>query len=140
MLARSSADPTLRGKSILIVEDHPDSRGLLEFTFRSLGAKTLIAATVADAQREIIGHRPDLIISDIALPGADGFELLKWLRGMPPALGRDTPCIAITAYSYKFPAASAKGFTAFMRKPLDIAQMCSVVVGLLKPATPPEPR
>lgn len=128
----SGLDPTLRGKTILIVEDHADSQGLLAWTFRNLGARTLTAANVSDAQREIVSHRPDLIISDIALPGGTGVELVSWLRGMSKALGRDTPCIGITAYPDKFPPTSARGFTAYMRKPLDIGQLSFIVVSILR--------
>src|SRR5690349_7856908 len=99
MAKSADGDPTLRGRTLLVVEDHVDSQGLLAWTFRSLGAKVLTAENVTDAQRAIVTYRPDLIISDIALPGASGIELVTWLRRLSPALGRDTPCIAITAFS-----------------------------------------
>ena len=134
MDALPSIDPTLRRKTILIVEDHADSLGLLAWTFRSLGAKTLAAVNVTEAQREIVMHRPDLIISDIALPGANGLELVAWLRSLSKPLGRDTPCVAVTAFSTVFPPTMAHGFTAYMRKPLDIGRLCSLVVRLLEPA------
>lgn len=127
----AAEDPTLRGKTILIVEDHPDSQAMLAWTFKSLGAKALTAGSVGDAQREIVAHRPDLIISDIALPGGSGLELVAWLRNMSQALGRDTPCIGITAHPNVFPSTSAQGFTAYMKKPLDIGRLCSIVAGLL---------
>jgi CheY-like chemotaxis protein len=138
MNASPATDPTLRGKTILIVEDHPDSQGLLVWTFRNLGARTLTAASVTDAQREIVGHRPDLIIADIALPGGSGFELIAWLRGTSQALGPDIPAIGITAYPDRFPPTSAKGFTAYMRKPLDIGRLCSIVASLLAPRSRPQ--
>jgi len=126
-----SPEPTFRGKTILIVEDHADSQGLLAWTFRNLGARTLLAANVTEAQQQIVTHRPHLIISDIALPGATGFELVSWLRGLSKALGRDTPCIAITAFPETFPPTSARGFTAYMRKPLDIGRLSSIAAALL---------
>jgi CheY-like chemotaxis protein len=130
----SATLPTLRGKTVLVVDDHADTLGLLAWTFRSLGATTLTAANVGDAQREIITHRPNLIVSDIALPGESGLDLVAWLRGTTRALGRDTPCIGITAYPSTFPPSVAQGFTAYMRKPLDIGHLCSLAVGLLNPA------
>src|SRR5687767_10617550 len=114
MTASTSADPTLRGKTILIVEDHADSQAMLAWTFKSLGAKTLTAGNVSDAQKQILTHRPDLIISDLALPGASGFDLVAWLRGLPKEGGADTPCVGITAFSKAFPPPTSKGFNAWM--------------------------
>ena len=78
--------------------------------------------------------RPDLIISDLALPGESGIQLVRWVRGLSKVLGRDTPCIAITAFPQTYPPTSAHGFTAYMRKPLDVPRLCSIAAALLEPA------
>jgi len=132
---RLAADPTFRDKTVLIVEDHEDSQSLLAWTFRNLGARTFAVQNVADAQQEIIRRRPDLIISDIALPGESGIQLITWVRGLSKVLGRDTPCIAITAFPQTYPPTSAHGFTAYMRKPLDVPRLCSIAAALLEPAS-----
>jgi CheY-like chemotaxis protein len=122
---------TFRGKTILIIEDHDDSRGLLTWTFKNLGAKVIAAASVPAGQHMVLTQPVNLIITDIALPGPSGFEFIKWLRGLKKQARPDTPCIAITAYPDLFPPTSADGFSAYMRKPLDIGRLCTVAAALV---------
>jgi CheY-like chemotaxis protein len=134
MRPRSDAWPTeetFRGKTILIVEDDADFSEILASTFRIFGANTLTAGDVAEAQREIVARRTDLILSDLALPGETGLDLIRWLRSMPEALGRDTPCIAMTGYPNIYPPTGATGFDAYIRKPVDIDRLCRLVAGVL---------
>lgn len=132
----TTADPPertdpLRDKRILIVEDHPDSREVLAWALRALRAKVLTAVNVADAQRFILLERPHLIICDIALPGESGLDLITWLRGLATPLS-SIPCIAVTAFSEQYPPITARGFDAYMRKPLDVGKLCTVVASLVQ--------
>jgi CheY-like chemotaxis protein len=120
---------TLRGKKILIIEDHDDTRAFLEWTFQNLGATTLTAGNTDEASQKVFTSRPDLIVCDIGLPGESGLGFVNWLR-LQPSL-RTTPCIAITAYSYVFPEQRATAFDAYLLKPLDIARLSTVAMELL---------
>jgi CheY-like chemotaxis protein len=124
-------EETFRGKTILIVEDDVDFCEILASAFTEFGAKTLTAGNVQEAQREIVARRADLILSDLALPGETGLDLIRWLRSMPEALGRDTPCIAMTGYSSTYPPTGATGFDAYLRKPVEIDRLCRLVAGVL---------
>ena len=121
---------TVRGKKILVIDDHADTRSLLEWTFQSLGATTLIATNTDEAHRQAFTHRPDLIVCDIGLPGETGLQFVDWLRGQPTL--RSRPCVAITAYTAVFPEWRASGFDAYLPKPLDIGRLCTVVIELLQ--------
>lgn len=125
------APETFRGKTILIVEDDVDFSGILASAFRAFGAQAVTAGNVSEAQREIIARRADLILSDLALPGETGLDLIRWLRSVPEALGRKTPCIAMTGYPSTYPPTGATGFDAYIRKPVDIDRLCRLVAGLL---------
>jgi CheY-like chemotaxis protein len=102
---------TLRGKKLLLVEDHEDTRSFLEWTFQSLGATTLTAVNTDEASRKAIMNRPDLIVCDIGLPGESGLQFVNWLRQQPTL--RATPCVAITAYSTVYPEQNATQFDAY---------------------------
>ena len=117
----------LSGKTILLVEDNADSADLLSFSLRSLGAVVIVAPNVSDAQTEVIRDKVDLILCDIALPDSDGVQFVTWLRSLPPQLGSRTPCIAITAFSEEYPPAYARGFNAYMRKPLDVGRLATLI-------------
>lgn len=128
-------EETFRGKTILIVEDDADFCEILASAFSAFGARTLTARNVAEAQREIVARRADVILSDLALPGDTGLDLIRWLRSMPEALGRDTPCIAMTGYASTYPPTGATGFDAYIRKPVEVERLCRLVAGML--ALPP---
>ena len=115
----------------MIVEDDVDFSNILTSAFRTFGAHIVTAGNVAEAQREIVARRADLILSDLALPGETGVDLIRWLRSMPEALGRDTPCIAMAGYPSTYPPTGAAGFDAYIRKPIDIERLCRLVAGML---------
>jgi CheY-like chemotaxis protein len=127
----SPTDPTLDGRSVLIIEDHPDSRELLMAVFQSLRAHVFTAASIEDAERQLALYRPHVIVCDMKLPDGTGLDFIGWLRSQPRR-GRPIPCVAITGYEQHFPATAATGFDAYMRKPLDLDRFCAVVVALAR--------
>ena len=82
-------------RSILIVEDEPDIRELLNFTISRSGYSIIEAETAEDAIKLLDGGRPELIIIDWMLPGMDGIDLAKKLRS--EELTNDLPIIMLTA-------------------------------------------
>lgn len=123
--------PALHGKTILVIEDNADSADLMAYSLRNLGARVVTAGSVSDAQSQIVRGKVDLILCDIALPDADGVQFVAWLRALPPQLGSTTPCIAITAFGEYYPPAYARGFNAYMKKPLDMAKLASLIERVL---------
>ena len=129
-------EPSLLGRRILVVEDHPDSRDLLTSSFRLIGARVLGAASVAEAQRGVERFRPELVVCDLKLQDGTGLDFAVWLRARPKGQGRDTPCVALTGFDQHFPPDRAIGFDAYMRKPADLAKLCNIAASLIARTQP----
>ena len=127
----ASGDPTLAGRTVLVIEDNADSRELLRLILRSLRAQVVVARDISEAERAAAFHRPHLIVCDMKLPDGTGMDFIGWLRAQPRV--KSTPCMAITGFEQHFPANSATGFDAYMRKPISIDKFCSVAVALALP-------
>jgi CheY-like chemotaxis protein len=118
--------PTLAGRTVLVIEDHKDSRELLSAVLRSLQAQVVEARNIEEAETEMQFHRPHLIICDLKLPDGTGLDFIKWLRAQ--RRGATIPCIAITGWKDQFPDALIKQFDAFMVKPISIDKFCTMAV------------
>lgn len=128
----------LPGIHVLIVEDNDDSRYLLTDVLEYCGA-LVTAVTSAEEARRILGRvRPDLLVSDLAMPGVDGYALMRWVRELPAERGGHVPAIAITAFSEDYDSRKAldAGFDAYLRKPINLTSFCELVGQL---ATRPRP-
>jgi CheY-like chemotaxis protein len=126
--ALSSEQHTLAGRTVLVIEDHKDSRELLTTILVSLQAHVLTAGTVEQAMHEVRVCRPHLIVSDIKLPDGTGIDFMRWLRTQPR--GARIPSIAITAWGKNFPPQAAGDFDAYMPKPLDFDRFSALAVSL----------
>ena len=126
--APQSFAPTLAGRTVLVIEDHRDSREMLAAVLRSLQAHVVEARNVEDAELEVQLTRPHLVVCDMKLPDGTGLDFVKWLRVQ--RRGGRTPCIAITGWENHFPQSAAQGFDAYMRKPINIDKFCTVAVAL----------
>jgi CheY-like chemotaxis protein len=129
--AQTPTDPTLAGRTVLVIEDHKDSRELLTQVLQSLRAHVLTARTLEEAERSLIFHRPHLIVCDMRLPDGTGLNFIVWLRRQPKVASK-IPCIAITGYEQQFPVDVAHGFDAYMRKPINLDKFCTVAVALAR--------
>jgi signal transduction histidine kinase/CheY-like chemotaxis protein len=111
---------SLNNATVLVVDDDPDTLELLQNTLHTAGARTIAAASVAAATRAVDGHPIDALISDIAMPGQDGYTLMTLLKDR---LGDSMPraTIALTAYASRADRerALAAGFSEHLAKPLN---------------------
>ncbi|HYY43093.1 MAG TPA: GAF domain-containing protein, partial [Pyrinomonadaceae bacterium] len=89
----------LDGLKVLVVDDEPDTRELLKAGLGQCGAEVTIVGSVAEALEAIETTVPDLMISDIGMPGEDGYGLIRRVRGLPAEQGGKVPAIALTAYA-----------------------------------------
>ena len=131
---RSAADPSLGGRIVLVIEDHPDSRDLLVEFLRSLHARALSARNIAEAELQIALYRPHLIVCDMKLPDGTGFQFVEWLRRQSKPGAGTTPCIAITGYEEYSPVNAEIGFNAYLRKPIDLDRFRDLAVALTRHA------
>jgi CheY-like chemotaxis protein len=122
----------LAGMRILIVDDEPDCASLTGYLLSQWGAdvKTAISAAEAlDVFERYEKWPPDILISDIQMPGMDGYALMRQVRKLDPDRGRDTPAIALTAHSRAEDRirALAAGFTIHVGKPFEPDELLTVV-------------
>src|SRR5688572_24744735 len=127
--AGNSNHHDLSGLRVLVVDDEPDAREVLRRILERAKADTQTAGSAAEARDMIARSRPDVVVSDIAMPGEDGYALLEYLRTAPPELGGGTTAIALTAYAREEDRARAlqAGFAAHVAKPVEPDELVEVV-------------
>ncbi|MBX3189163.1 MAG: response regulator [Labilithrix sp.] len=120
----------LEGLRILIVDDDGDARELLKTIFSQRRAVVFAAESVAEAMDLLERERPDVLVSDIAMPEEDGYTLIRRLRALAPERGGRTPAIALTAYagSADRARALAAGFDRYFSKPLDLDALLDALI------------
>ncbi len=113
----------LRGRRILLVEDSDDTREALERIFRRRACEVTSAASAEDALDLINRAPPDIIISDLGLPGMSGIEFMARVRSRPE--WREVVAVALSGLGREkdFQAAREAGFDAYLLKPVDIASL-----------------
>jgi len=111
----------MAGEMILVVEDNAVNRRLVEFLLRSRGYRVREATTAQEAFEILKTERPDLILMDVQLPGMDGIEATRKLKG--DAVTRDIPVVAVTSYAMTGDReqAMAAGCAGYITKPIDTA-------------------
>jgi signal transduction histidine kinase len=131
--APGESRPSLAGLDILVVEDDDDARRLLARVLSQSGATVRVAASVAEAMRAIETRSPQVLLSDIGLPGEDGYALIRQLRSREQASGLACmPAIAITAYVRPEDRRRmlAAGFDAHVAKPVEPTELIELLAGL----------
>ncbi len=124
--------PHLSGLRILVVDDEQDSRAFLGTLLQSQGASVCSAGSTPEALETFIRERPDVVVSDIAMPGEDGYDLIRQLRAIPARDGGLTPALALTAYvrDEDVAAALAAGYQRHIRKPVVVSELIGAVAEL----------
>jgi signal transduction histidine kinase len=130
---RSHHEVRLDNLRLLVVDDDEDARLLLGEIFSDQGANVTCAATAFEAIEAVRHSHPDVVISDIGMPGMDGFTLMRTIRGLPRDEGGCTPAIALTAYSRAddVDRALAAGYQLHASKPVDPKGLIESVASLV---------
>ena len=123
----------LVGFAIVVVEDYDDARRYLDLFLRQLGAKVMVASNAFEALELIKNSRPDLVLSDIKMPGMDGFELLDEIRALGPEAGGSVPVIAMSAFFSQTERARTHyaDFRACLPKPFTPDKLVETILGVL---------
>ena len=127
-------DTLLRGLRLLVVDDEEDARALLEATLMQFGASVTTASSSDEALAAIAREHPDVVLSDIGMPHADGYDLIRRLRARAANAGGTTPAVAVTAYASAADRLSvlAAGYQAHVAKPYDPRQVAGLVAQLAR--------
>lgn len=127
---------------MLVVEDDPDTLETLVMLLEVHGAQVAGVLSGTEALAVVASFRPQLLLSDIAMPGEDGFALIAKLRKRSPADGGRIPAVALSAHVYPedHERAFAAGFQAFLNKPVTAETLLRAVRAALDGITPVERR
>jgi PAS domain S-box-containing protein len=140
---RASAQvmPRLDGVRVLLVDDEPDSNDAVAAVLRSCGAEVRVAASAREALDELGRWAPEVLVSDIAMPGEDGYALIARVRALPGDVAR-VPAVALTAYASLEDRRRllAAGFQRHAPKPVDPAQLAAVVASVTDDVRRPKRR
>jgi CheY-like chemotaxis protein len=112
------AQAPLAQQTVLIAEDHEDSRDALRTLLDAFGYRVVLAGNGREAVQTALATSPDLVLMDMMMPEVDGFEATRTLRASPAF--RQVPIIALTAMEGARENVMAAGCDDFMSKPLDV--------------------
>ena len=123
----------LEGIKVLVVDDEPDARALVKRLLEDRQAQVTAAGSVAEALECFQAERPDVMVSDIGMPGEDGYSLIRRVRALGPEHGGNTPAIALTAYARAEDRLKAlmAGFQVHASKPVDATELLVLVATLV---------
>ena len=131
-LEQISFPSELKGLRILVVDDEPDARQLVQSVLEGGQAIVRVAASGAEALEMIRQEKPDVIVSDIGMPNADGYDFIQRLRQLSREEGGRIPAVALTAYARAEDRRKAliSGFQNHAAKPMDPQELVVVVANL----------
>jgi signal transduction histidine kinase/CheY-like chemotaxis protein len=127
----------LDGLTVLVVDDEPDTRDLLERVLRDAGARVLLAGDAATALALVEAQRPQVLVSDIGMPDIDGYELLRQVRELGASRGGSVPAVALTAFARSEDRIRAlrAGFSVHVAKPVEPSEIVATVASVAVRAT-----
>jgi CheY-like chemotaxis protein len=129
----SESLPTLEGVRVMVVDDESDTREMLRIMIGQLGAEVRACGSSEEAMEVLSKWNPDVIVSDIEMPGEDGYELIRKVRlSEAERGGRKVPAVALTAYGRvedRLRALSA-GYQMHVAKPAEPAELAMVIASL----------
>ena len=126
--------PSLAGLRVLLVDDEADAREMVAAILIEAGAEVITASAARQAFELITQTKPDALISDIGMPGEDGYELIRKVRTLSAEQGGQVPAIALTAYARtqdRLKVLSA-GYQMHVPKPVEPVELATVVASLTK--------
>jgi CheY-like chemotaxis protein len=129
----------LAGIRVLVVEDHEDTREFVATVLAQYGAEVTTASSSQTALAAFERAKPDLLVSDLAMPGEHGYSLIQTVRARPPEEGGRIPALALTAYvrPEDRERALAAGYNRHLAKPIDPSDLASAVAQLVREPDPP---
>jgi CheY-like chemotaxis protein len=134
VLARARLD----GLKILVVDDDPDALELATAILEASGAAVRRCPAASEALSALREWHPDVLVSDIEMPGEDGYALIRRVRALDAAEGGRTPAVALTAYGRTQDRilSLAAGYSMHVPKPVDPGELTAIIASVA--ARPPQ--
>jgi signal transduction histidine kinase/CHASE1-domain containing sensor protein/CheY-like chemotaxis protein len=125
----SRSQQLLSGLNVLLVDDDEDTLTLMATALTRRRANVTAVSSAGEAIQEITRKRPDVLVSDIAMPDEDGYGLIKKIRSLETGASENLPAVAITAYAKEEDRerALSAGFQIYLAKPVELTELISVV-------------
>jgi len=126
--------PSLKGLRIMVVDDEADAREVCSAVLTQAGAQVAAVGSSVEAMALLARWRPDVMVSDIGMPGEDGYTLIRKVRALGPGNGGEIPAIALTAFARthdRLKVLSA-GYQMHVPKPVEPMELATVVASLAK--------
>jgi signal transduction histidine kinase/CheY-like chemotaxis protein len=122
----------LHGLRVLIVDDEADARQIIGAMIARMGAEVKTCESAREALQTLEEWRPDVLMSDIGMPGEDGYSLINKVRSLPSERGGHTPAAAFTAYAREEDRnrALAAGYQMHVAKPVSSSQLAAMIAHL----------
>ena len=122
----------LQGLKVLVVDDDGEARDLVATALRRAGAQVRTAANASEALADVGKHPPEVIVSDLEMPGVDGYQLIQRLRSLDPEHGGTIPAAALTAHARPDEVRRAldAGFQRHVSKPAAPEEIARAVAAL----------
>lgn len=127
----SVVEIALDGLRVLLVDDEPNAREVFGVMIQSFGAEVKTASSVSEALTLLKEFKPEVLVSDIAMPGEDGYSLIERVRAMKSPLAK-IPALALTAYAGQedIQRAHLSGFQSHLGKPVDRCKLALAIARL----------
>ena len=124
----------LKGLKVLVVDDSADNLRLFSVMLKSLGSEVRLAESASEGIAAILKCKPDVLLSDISMPGEDGYSLIRKVRALTEEQGGKIPAVALTAYADSdcVKKAISAGFSAHLAKPVEKLKLARVISDLVK--------
>jgi signal transduction histidine kinase/ActR/RegA family two-component response regulator len=123
---------SLDGLRVLLVDDERETREIISTVVQRTGAEVKTCTSAREALTELVQWRPDVILSDIAMPDEDGYSFIGRVRALPHSEGGGTPAAALTAYAREEDRrqALAAGYQMHIAKPIGAGQLVTMIAKL----------
>ena len=124
---------SLKGARIVVVDDDPTAVELIRDVLVQAGAEVIECRSADEALQAVVRSRPNAIVSDIEMPGQDGYSLIRKVRALGPELGGKTPAVALTAFgrSEDRIRSLTAGFNNHVSKPVDPAELTAIIASII---------
>ena len=125
--------PRLDGLRLLVVDDEEDTRELLRSLLETCGGVVATAGSSEEALSVLRREPFDVLVSDVGMPGEDGYHLISRVRALPPEQGGDIASVALTAYTRMEDRTRAllAGFNSHVPKPIEPMELMAVIASLM---------
>jgi CheY-like chemotaxis protein len=125
---------TLESVRVLVVEDDDDSREMTRLALEAAGARVTVAASAKEALEAVAAELPDVVLSDISMPGQDGRALLRSLRAVFKKRRCEVPAVALTALGSREDRLASRdaGFSYHLDKPVEPRKLVDILSGVVR--------